>query len=223
VRVLRRTAALALLAVAGALLPSPAAVHACTCLPPVVSAPPDPGRVVFEGTVTGLYGLDLGRDPVQAEGVLRRAVWTFAVDRVLAGAVIDPPEVVTGLGSGDCGASFAIGSRYQVVASRLPPGAPADIAGRLVTSICAGNRPLPAEQTAPTTLPPAPVPPPAAAPAAEAPAASAPLQEAPAASAPLQEAPAASAPLQEAPAAEAPAEAPEEAPEAEAPPPPSGP
>jgi hypothetical protein len=187
-----------MLAAGGALLPPPPAVHACTCLQPAAPSAPDPGRVVFEGTATGLHGLDLGLNPVQDQGVPRRAVWTFAVDRVLTGSVGDPPEVVTGLGGGDCGASFAIGNRYQVVALRLPAGAPADIAGRLVTSVCAGNRPLSAEQSASL------VPPPVSAPAADAPPAPAPGTE---------------APPQEAPATEAPAEAPE----AEAPSLPPGP
>ena len=113
----------------------------------------------------GLRGLDPGQPLLQDRGPPRRAVWTFAVERVLVGTVGGPPEVVTGLGSGECGAAFTFGGRYLVVASRLPPGAPADIAGRLVTSICAGNLPLqpgPPEPPAPPDPPdplPAPEPP----------------------------------------------------------------
>ena len=115
----------------------------------------------------GLRGLDPGQPLLQGGGPPRRAVWTFVVERVLVGTVGGPPEVVTGLGSGECGAAFTFGGRYLVVASRLPPGAPADIAGRLVTSICAGNLPLqPGPPAPPDPLPapeptPAPEPPPA--------------------------------------------------------------
>jgi hypothetical protein len=142
VRPLLRRSAVVLLLAAGLLQPwSAPAAHACSCVPSGMR-PADPGEVVFEGTVTDRHD-PYASGPVISSG--RPVIWTFAVEYVLAGAVPGRVEVASAAAGPSCGAVFAVGHRFRVVAVPAARWSPAGTTtASLTTSSCSGNRPLPA-------------------------------------------------------------------------------
>jgi len=59
-----------------------------------------------------------------------RIIWTFVVDGVLHGSVARIQPVSSARDGASCGVSFAIGSRYQVVASSGAQGLQAGLCSR---------------------------------------------------------------------------------------------
>ena len=85
---------------------------------------------VFVGTVSFSTTTKIKEGDFEATQRLVR----FHVDRKLRGADATDVEVVTGLGSGDCGFGFRLGGQYLVYAYRNKENV-------LSTSICSRTRP----------------------------------------------------------------------------------
>ena len=108
----------------GPITPPPA--HACSCMQVLIEdAITDDTPAAFVGTAVAVE--DRGRN---AAGVGVPLLWTFEVERVLAGELPSLIEVASGYGDADCGFDFSKVGRIGVVA--YTSGA------ALATSICGG-------------------------------------------------------------------------------------
>lgn len=128
---LQRLCATVLMAV-GLLTLSAGPCLACSCVQMTRAEAVDRADVVFHGTVVSSDDPG-GAWPFASSG--REVRVTFAVDEVHKGQVGPQVAVTTAADSAACGATFTVGSRYEVMAS----GAEA-----LSTTLCAGNTMLPA-------------------------------------------------------------------------------
>lgn len=128
---LQRLCATALMAV-GLLTVSAGPCLACSCVQMTRAEAVDRADVVFHGTVVSRDDPG-GGWPFSSSG--RDVRVTFAVDEVHKGQAGSQVAVTTAADGAACGATFTVGSRYEVMAS----GAEA-----LSTSLCAGNTELPA-------------------------------------------------------------------------------
>jgi hypothetical protein len=104
------------------------AAHACTC----ISAPtPCEGygwsSAVFAGTATSVRTMELPKEGQRSE-IGYNQLYKFAVDQSYLGVEGTEIEILTGMGSSDCGYDFKIGERYLVYARRA--------GDRLITSSC---------------------------------------------------------------------------------------
>lgn len=117
------------LAVCALALLAPAAARACSCV--VQSARPCArawtAPVVFVGVAAE------ERPAPKDEGGWGRRAFAFNVEETFRGAAAGSVEVFTGMGGGDCGYEFVVGTRYLVYAH-------ADKSGALATSICSATR-----------------------------------------------------------------------------------
>ena len=104
------------------------AAHACTC----ISAPtPCEGfgwsSAVFAGTATSVRTIDMPKEGDVSQ-IGYRTLYRFSVDQSYLGVEGTEIEILTGMGSSDCGYEFKIGKRYLVYARRA--------GDRLITSSC---------------------------------------------------------------------------------------
>ena len=129
-----------LLSLLGALMlaPEPAcATGACSCVGAVTPADAlQRADAVFSGRVVSVREVVLS-DGEPLRRWTQRAV-TLKVDRAWKGLESDLVTVVTGMGGGDCGYTFARGRRYLVYANGLGE----ERQGALSTGICDRTRPL---------------------------------------------------------------------------------
>ncbi len=128
----QRAASLGFVALALVLLGRASVGTACTCKDATDGEAFASAEIVFVGVVSDL-GLDYSK---------HERVTGFTVQRVFKGAVPASIRVTSALSGAACGFAFARDTTYLVFASRFK--------GRLITSLCAGNRALAAGQSPPS-------------------------------------------------------------------------
>ena len=123
-----------LLAAAFILVCTPSFVSACTCgmSPGTCSQAWKSGQVVFTGTVTGKLSAPA---PRTVDDHFTQNAFQFSVSETFRGSAIAGQEftIYTGMGGGDCGYEFKVGTAYLVYASAYE--------GKFVTSICTSTAP----------------------------------------------------------------------------------
>jgi len=90
---------------------------------------------VFVGQVVGITDVQPGARPDSAAALFDRRRVSFKVSEIFRGDVGASVIIRTGLGGGDCGYAFEVGSSYLVYAHQVPTG-------ELTTGICSRTRPL---------------------------------------------------------------------------------
>ena len=108
-------------------------VYGCSCMS---NGPPRQAYfqvdAVFIGTVESIAVRKTTFDAIP-DGLFDRRVVHVAVDRISRGVRGPTVDLWTGMGRGDCGFDFKVGSRYVIYASRRADGA-------LSTGICSRTR-----------------------------------------------------------------------------------
>ncbi len=112
-----------------ALLVTPRAARACTCIADV------PLCQSFWQTDAVFTGEVLSFEPANPDQPFSRRVARIRIERTWRGAVEGVVDVITGAGGGDCGYSFRAGIKYVVYAHRARDGS-------WTTSICSPTKPL---------------------------------------------------------------------------------
>ena len=122
------------LAAAFLLVCTPSFVSACTCVisPGTCTQGWKSGQVIFTGTVTGKLSATA---PRTVDDHFTQNAFQFSVSETFRGSAVAGQEftVYTGMGGGDCGYEFKVGTAYLVYASAYQ--------GKFVTTICTSTAP----------------------------------------------------------------------------------
>ena len=123
-----------LLAAAFLLVCTPSFVSACTCgmSPGTCTQSWKWGQVIFTGTVTGKLSAPA---PRTVDDHFTQNAFQFSVSETFRGSAIAGQEftIYTGMGGGDCGYDFKVGTSYLVYASAYQ--------GKFVSTICSSTAP----------------------------------------------------------------------------------
>src|SRR5678816_2560454 len=92
-------------------------------------------HAVFVGQVVGITDVQPATRPDSPAALFDRRRVSFKVSEVFRGDVGASVIIRTGLGGGDCGYAFEVGSSYLVYAHQVPTG-------ELTTGICSRTRPV---------------------------------------------------------------------------------
>ncbi len=128
---MRRTSSVLILVAGLALNSEP--INGCSCTQKEVASYFDAAQAVFMGypTTVRLDQHPAGQKEPLANLILRRTVIEWHVEKWWKGEAATTAIVSTGMGGGDCGSDFRVGTRYIVFAAETRNG--------LATSICSGN------------------------------------------------------------------------------------